>query len=528
MKLNKITNIALSGALMLLGAFSLSSCSDKNDWDVDGSFDRLFHTTSLSVSPDENSAEITFDKTPNTTGYQVECSTEELNDDVEFGKTANSITSTVTTSPATIEGLEAETTYYLRLRSTNDEGKVSKWVYLDDKSFTTKAEQIITLVTPKATTALVEFNENKSLNNVSRIAWYHVSDGQKTEEGSVDVNGTELSSNKSYTIEGLKPNYSYTVRVFAGEKKRGEYKFRTTEQLPEGYEQLEWNENTTITDVLSSATQQDVVVLFPQGAKIDEGSITIPSNIKNIYFWGKEGDKQPEWTVKVVKLEGDKGIVKFTNMNLKNKGTDADYIISPDAKAGNISSIQFEKCKISNTRGVVRFDKYTKQTDAISIYNCVINNIGSYGIVNSKITNDNCVKSIKITNATIANVEADGCIVNSQQNGIEMAFTSCTFWNCGQGGKNFINLNSKNPVPVFDSCLLGWDSAIAMKAVSTKKVTCTNTYYTSDCTWSNGKIGEDMKAKGSEVFTNPSKNEFYLNDAYKDKYGTAGDPRWVK
>lgn len=48
---------------MLLGAVTFSSCADQNDWDVDSSFDRLFHTTSLSVSPDENSAEITFDKT---------------------------------------------------------------------------------------------------------------------------------------------------------------------------------------------------------------------------------------------------------------------------------------------------------------------------------------------------------------------------------------------------------------------------------------------------------------------------------
>lgn len=109
-----------------------------------------------------------------------------------------------------------------------------------------------------------------------------------------------------------------------------------------------------------------------------------------------------------------------------------------------------------------------------------------------------------------------------------MTFTNSTFWNCGIAGKNFINLNKKNPVPEFESCLLGWDSPIAMKAVSTKKVTCTNTYFTNECTWSNGKIGDAIGAKGTEVFTNPAKNEFYLQDAYVDKYGTAGDPRWIR
>ena len=269
---------------MLLGAVSFSSCADQNDWDVDSSFDRLFHTTSLSVSPDENSAEITFDKTPNTTSYQVEYSTEELNDEMELGTAANSKTATLTTTPATIDGLEAETTYYLRLRSMNDEGKTSKWVYLEDKSFTTKAEQIISKVTPKAKSALVEFGENKDLSNVTRIAWYHVSNGEEAEEGSVDINGSDLATTKSFNIEGLKANYSYTVRVFAGDKKRGELKFRTTEELPENYEYLNWDANTTIADLLSSATQSDVVIIFPQGAKIDEGSTTVPSNIKNIYF----------------------------------------------------------------------------------------------------------------------------------------------------------------------------------------------------------------------------------------------------
>ena len=90
---------------MLLGAVSFSSCADQNDWDVDSSFDRLFHTTSLSVSPDENSAEITFDKTPNTTSYQVEYSTEELNDEMELGTAANSQTATLTTTPYISAGL---------------------------------------------------------------------------------------------------------------------------------------------------------------------------------------------------------------------------------------------------------------------------------------------------------------------------------------------------------------------------------------------------------------------------------------
>ena len=83
MKINNITKKVCLGATALLAAISFNSCTDKNDWDVDASYDRLFHTTSLSVTPQDDRVGIEFKKMPNTTKYIVEISTDTLNNEVE-------------------------------------------------------------------------------------------------------------------------------------------------------------------------------------------------------------------------------------------------------------------------------------------------------------------------------------------------------------------------------------------------------------------------------------------------------------
>ena len=50
---------------MLLGGASFTACTETNDWDVDPAYDRLFHSSKVSVSAGEDQAEVTFKKMPN-------------------------------------------------------------------------------------------------------------------------------------------------------------------------------------------------------------------------------------------------------------------------------------------------------------------------------------------------------------------------------------------------------------------------------------------------------------------------------
>lgn len=162
---------------MLLGGASFTACTETNDWDVDPAYDRLFHSSKVSVSPGEDQAEVTFKKMPDAEFYVIEISTDTLFDEVEttehsiyFGDKEDA---RITTSPYTMTGLEGSTKYYFRIKSCATNGKGSTWKYLDDTesnySFTTKSEQIILDVVPGSKTVKVSFKAGKQITEAQIV-----------------------------------------------------------------------------------------------------------------------------------------------------------------------------------------------------------------------------------------------------------------------------------------------------------------------------------------------------------------------
>lgn len=145
--MNKIQYIALSGAALLLTAFAATSCDDANDWSTDASYDRLFSSPKISVSANALDAEVTFTTVPNAEYYVIEVSKDSLYDAISMGGTASSILygedKSIVKSPFTIDGLDSDSKYFLRIRSYAAGKSESLWGYLTDKSFKTRTEQII-------------------------------------------------------------------------------------------------------------------------------------------------------------------------------------------------------------------------------------------------------------------------------------------------------------------------------------------------------------------------------------------------
>ena len=116
-------------AVMMLGMFAATSCTDANDWDVDSSHERLFAPTgSISVDAYDSYAEISFKKVPGAKAYLVELCTDTLSDD-NPEVSDNSIVEIFESNTGVVENLYGETSYYLRVRSISDEEAASKWLY---------------------------------------------------------------------------------------------------------------------------------------------------------------------------------------------------------------------------------------------------------------------------------------------------------------------------------------------------------------------------------------------------------------
>lgn len=141
---------------MMALTLSATSCTDGNDWDVDGSLSRLFglNGDKITVETAETSATVTFSAftskaVPSPEYYVFEVSKDSLYEGVEnaniikFGEDK-----TLTSSPVVLSGLDGDSKYYMRVKAMSSTANESKWVYYKDgSSFKTKAEQLFNELT---------------------------------------------------------------------------------------------------------------------------------------------------------------------------------------------------------------------------------------------------------------------------------------------------------------------------------------------------------------------------------------------
>ena len=530
MNLSKINKSAISGAFMLLGFASLTSCTDDNDWSVDASYDRLFHSIELSVTPLDDRAEVSFKKMPNTDYYIIEYSTDSLSNDIPMGGTDHSVVdSTIVDTPDSIYNLDGNTEYYIRIKGRSLDGKSSNWKYLDKFKFKTKAEQIITGVDVTSSTATVSFIAGKTIDAV----YYYKSSEDSTK---VDFTAEDVAAGK-LTITGLKANSSYKVKLWNKENLRGTYSFKTTEAYPEGFDVMTLAEGEDLGTILKEATSDKVVIVMPKNATYlmtssdtgEQKGLTIPANIKSIYFWGASGAVST-WKVKEIKIEGEKDLIRFYNLNLENKDNSADYILNLNTD-DNIGSIQFDKCNIKNTRGIIRLQKGIKPAiGSINFNNCLINKIGSYGMLAAgKDAPKAQLETVNLTNSTIANLSA-GPMIAVANSMTKVNVDHCTLYDAVVGSKYLIDTNKNNNiVPNVSNTLIGQSAALEdATATSYKNAPFVDVYYTNEYTWkSKLHIGDPADISSAELWVSPSTGDFTIQDKYQSKYGNFGDPRWI-
>ncbi|WP_288309235.1 DUF5123 domain-containing protein [Prevotella pectinovora] len=540
MKLNKsIISKALFGAMMLLGGASFTACTETNDWDVDPAYDRLFHSSKVSVSPGEDQAEVTFKKMPDAEFYVIEISTDTLFDEVEttehsiyFGDKEDA---RITTSPYTMTGLEGSTKYYFRIKSCATNGKGSTWKYLDDTesnySFTTKSEQIILDVVPGSKTVKVSFKAGKQITEAQIVKDDEVLVSQP-------VTADEVAAGE-LTISGLNAKTSYTVQLLNGENVRGKMKFTTTEPFPDGYEVINVAAGDDVKDLLANATSDKVVVVFPQGMEYtalneeaQTSTIKVPENIKSVYFWGAAGESKATVNFKGVSFESSSmDVVRFYNLNLQY-GANSDGYVLNQSGTFTLNSLEMEKCDVKDIRGIFRFQSIVNSTvNAIKINDCVLTNIGTYGIVNTKDQKSLTLGTVSITNSTLNTINS--VLTNTSQANFSITLDHCTIWNCVPATKPYFDLQKQTGVTVAcTNSLIGAyydfkDAAQTVKGSSLKDIDASGTVYTSDFTWNSGyEIGSQISETSAQLWANPAKTgaDFTVqNSSYKN----LGDPRWI-
>lgn len=558
--MKSIKNI-LGTASMIALALSATSCTDGNDWDVDGSLSRLFglNGDKITVETAETSATVTFSaftsKAVSSPEYYVfEVSKDSLYEGVEnaniikFGEDK-----TLTSSPVVLSGLDGDSKYYMRVKAMSSTVNESKWVYYKDgSSFKTKAEQIFNNV---EATDLFEDHVNLSWTpgaDVTHITYANANDAENIQ--TINLTDEEKTAGK-YTLAGLQPTSTYTITIYKNDVKRGQLQITTPAAMPAAnYKYSLSSDVTVISQTLideiaeqakaaaGNETNYSATIGIPAGAKIalygtndtDGGktNVTIPDGM-SVTFFGLAGGETPTITLdKNFDIAGSHAFIKFQNVKLEENG--AGYFIN-QSKACTVSEFTLEDCEVSNIKNsFFRFQKSdAKSVGKLTLKNSIFTKLcAGYGFINIDAGSGA---------GHLDNVEIDGCTFNSicvtgkvfiYSNNTDMqdiTIKNSTFYNCNGNGQFFVDFgkDAKFGPNTFtiESCIFGKsaDEKTDKNIRSKTPATVANCFRTTDF-FKVIKGVNDTEFSSAQLFTDPTKGDFTIKaGTLKDK---AGDPRW--
>lgn len=558
-KMKSIKNI-LSTASMIALALSATSCTDGNDWDVDGSLSRLFglNGDKITVETAETSATVTFSaftsKAVSSPEYYVfEVSKDSLYEGVEnaniikFGEDKS-----LTSSPVVLSGLDGDSKYYMRVKAMSSTVNESKWVYYKDgSSFKTKAEQIFNNV---EATDLFEDHVNLSWTpgaDVTHITYANTNDAENIQ--TINLTDEEKAAGK-YTLGGLNPTSTYTITIYKNDVKRGQLQVTTPAAMPAANFKYSLASDVTVISqdlideiaekakaAAGNETNYSATIGIPAGAKValygindsDGGktNVTIPDGM-SVTFFGLAGGDAPTINLdKNFDIAGSHAFIKFQNVKLEENG--AGYFIN-QSKACTVSEFTLENCEVSNLKtSFFRLQgSDAKSIGKLTLKNSIFTKLcAGYGFIHVDAGSGA---------GHVDNVEIDGCTFNSicvtgkvfifskKTDMQDITIKNSTFYNCNGSGQYFVDFNTDTFGPstfTIENCIFGKsaDEATNKNIRSKTPATVANSFRTTDF-FKVIKGVNDTEFSSTQLFKDPANGDFTIKaGTLKEK---AGDPRW--
>jgi len=557
--MKSIKNILGTASMMAL-ALSATSCTDGNDWDVDGSLSRLFglNGDKITVETAETSATVTFSAftskaVPSPEYYVFEVSKDSLYEGVEnaniikFGEDK-----TLTSSPVVLSGLDGDSKYYMRVKAMSSTSNESKWVYYKDgSSFKTKAEQIFNNV---EATDLFEDHVNLSWTpgaDVTHITYANTNDAENIQ--TINLTDEEKAAGK-YTLGGLNPTSTYTITIYKNDVKRGQLQVTTPAAMPAANFKYSLASDVTVISqdlideiaekakaAAGNETNYSATIGIPAGAKValygindsDGGktNVTIPNGM-SVTFFGLAGGDAPTINLdKNFDIAGSHAFIKFQNVKLVENG--AGYFIN-QSKACTVNEFTLEDCEVSNLKtSFFRIQgSDAKSIGKLTLKNSIFTKLcAGYGFIHIDAGSGK---------GHLDNVEIDGCTFNSicvtgkvfifskMTDMQDITIKNSTFYNCNGNGQYFVDFNVDTFGPstfTIENCIFGKsaDEATNKNIRSKTPATVANSFRTTDF-FKVIKGVNDTEFSSTQLFKDPANGDFTIKaGTLKEK---AGDPRW--
>ena len=549
-----IINKIVAGAFLLLTTAGIISCTDINEWETDSQYDRLFSPGSFSVSATTTTAEVTWKATSGTNYYIIEVSTDSL-----YGKTEecreNSIVygtnKDIKKSPYTLEDLNSNTKYYIRIMGCSETKGNSHWNYLEKFSFQTKSENIFETVGSKD-----KGEDFITLRWDATLAVTHLEYAQVT---GIDENGISIlgeiktidlsNAEGSVKISELQASTSYQFTIYNGTHPRGTRIVSTTNPTPSANvkKYLYQGDALTQEDINALASEGSVTYIMEAGMELvwetlDETTgemtgIVIPDGLSVTFFGAAGGEKPTIKSNKTIEIDGNHSYVSFENVAFVNTGS--VYLVN-EGNISNLSTLSFKDCTFDNyARSIIRLkDGASISISNVVIDNCIINNQGSENFPcfywnNAKYT----VEHFSLKNTTI-NSALHNVMDFRSSNMTSIEIDNCTFYNIIGSTRYLLDCQNIAPeINISNSIFAKVSSGVLTEGVwtSTSKgirsnstPTISGVYFTADFVFGSNafKPTYEYNNTSENLFTDPENGNFTIKDSSFDGKNSAGDPRW--
>ncbi|WP_279102335.1 DUF5123 domain-containing protein [Bacteroides acidifaciens] len=379
--------------------------------------------------------------------------------------------------------------------------------------------------TIKVTTAqgeMIEVTVDELTHNSATFSWVEAADAYTLIPGeNPTADGAEAfpaGSATTFTASNLNSSTTYTFSVIKNGAIVGYVTFETEYEAPANAVQI--NSGIDFENAITNGSG-DVALEIIGDIEV-ESSTKISENITSLTVFSR-GETPARMKVEGIGLNSGVKIskIEFYNLDCTYENTNNGYILNGDSQR-EIESLIIKKCNIHDIRGVIRLQKSGANSiiGNITISDCILQRIGSYGVVEINVSEaTGHFSKITIEKSTINGLGAR--LMRFSVPG-EIAINQCTFY----------GFTDKNATIDATSCTLSVSNVLMGNVINTTtgykangSPQISNSYYTTDCSYTKSLLGEQIELSSVELFTAPSNSDFTVKDT---KYKAYGDPRWNK
>lgn len=380
----------------------------------------------------------------------------------------------------------------------------------------------------KVTTAqgeMIEITVSEITHNSATFSWAEAADAYTLVPGeSPTADGAEgftSGSATTFTASNLKGSTTYTFSVIKNGAIIGYVTFETGYQAPANAVNIESFEAFKMAITNGSG---DIALNLISNITLNE-EVIVPATTTSLTIFStgttpvqyKKADKGDL----VVAAGASLTKIEFYNINCIDE-TAAGYLLNVKYSF-QVNEITANRLNLSSFRGLIRTQAAATAAKfgTITFNNCTISDIGSYGLLNFKVSGVELDK-ICMTNTTINTISGASLFTLYQTP--EIIIDRCTFYNLAKG-KTAIDTNKVKAGSItITNTLVGMTEAT--KGYEGPTVRFSDSFTTSDCAFNaKNTWGTVLDISSTDLFTAPASGDFTVKDA---KYKAYGDPRWNK